>query len=137
MSTVKRLPIEIEFEGKKFDFYTDNDGHPHFDNYLLKSEPNVIDFQYDHAYVKILSSKFPHGKYGAGYYIHPTIIRGIDESNGKCMASGIGGSSCFDTEFEAQLYAIKRVLQYGLVYGYHTDKIKKQLNDFINPKSLF
>jgi hypothetical protein len=138
MPAVKRIPVEINFENKIFDFYTDNDGYPQFDFYLLKSKPNVLTFEFDGCDVKIFTSKFPTNQFGAGYLIDSRIIVNNDEGNGKCYASGPGGSRSFKTEFDAQIAIISYVLKSCLISGtWHSQGIKKLLQEFINPKTLF
>lgn len=137
MAATKREAKRITFEGKDFDFFTNNDGYPQFDNYLLKSKANVLRFEYEGRFIEILTSKFPTGQYGCGYLIDNRIVVLYDELNGKCFATGIGGSKSFQSEFEAQVYIINYVLNHCLISDYFTKKIKEMLREYINPKTLF
>lgn len=138
MPATVREPKEIVFEDKTFDFYSDNDNYPQFDFYLLKSKPNVLRFVFEDHEVKIYSSKFPTGKYGCGYWIDSRILIADDETNGKCYATGVGGSRSFDTEFDAVLFIINHVIKNSLVFhNYYAKNIRQRLTDYINPKTLF
>lgn len=138
MPAIKRIPTEIHFENKIFDYFTNNDGDLKFDFYLLKSQSNVLKFEVeDDCEVKIFTSKFPTGYWGCGYDIDLRILTLGDEQNKKCFASGPGGSRSFNTEFEARVFMIKYILSHCLIQSWHSNKMKLQLQDYINPKSLF
>lgn len=138
MAAIKRIPTEIEFEYKLFDYFSDNDGNPNFDTYILKSKANELIFEvFDNCKVIIYTSKFPTNEWGGGYYIDNRIITKYNETNGKIYASGIGGSRSFKTEFNAQVFIINDILKNCLISTYHSTKMKEKLNKFINPTSLF
>jgi hypothetical protein len=141
MAATKRIPTEIEFEGKKFDLYTDNDGWPQFDLYHLKSKPNELQFEVDdECKVIIYTCKLPTGKFGCGYEIDRRITVAENDLNGKCIGTGPGGSKSFETEFEAQLFIVKEVMNNRVLSSFSSylgGLMRKELRKFINPVSLF
>jgi hypothetical protein len=122
--------IEIIFEGNKFRHCKD-ENNPDFDTYVLKSTGNILKFTKEGFSALITTIKFPHGLYGYGY--SGTALRNMQQ----CYCHGKIGNKTFKTEFEAQCEAIKYVLRFELPSDWNRYFIRLQMNDFINPKTLF
>lgn len=128
---VVREPKEIKFENLIFHFFTDGNNDASGDSYHLKSEGNKIKFESGKYHVVITTSKFPNGMYGYGY-------RGNALNDDRiCICSGKGGGACYDNEFLAQVAGIKKQLKWNINSSYDANIITKQMENFINPKTLF
>lgn len=138
MAAIKRIPKEVHFENNIYDYFSDSSVPDKFDFYLIKSKPNALVFEVeDDCKIKVLTAKFPTGEHGCGYVIDGRIIITGDESNGKCYSSGVGGSRSFKTEFDAQYWMINYILKHCLISSWLCNKMRKELEDFVNPKALF
>jgi len=123
--------IPIIFEDKEFRHCKDKDGDSQYDTYVLKSPGNLLKFSKEGYEAFIETAKFPHGLYGYGY--SGTALR----SSQQCYCHGVIGNKTFATEFEAQCAAIKYILSFELPSDWHRHFIRLQMNDFVNPKTLF
>ena len=124
--------IEIHFENKEFRHCKDAAGDMMFDTWVLKSPGNKLVFKKEHFIVTIITAKFPHGFYGFGY----KGTRALGNES-QCYCHGALGGRTFKTEFEAQCAAINYVLKNEIITGWHQHFIKLQMQDFVNPKTLF
>lgn len=124
--------ILVEFEGNEFRHCIDAGGDSAFDTWVLKSKGNRLKFDKEGFYVEIITCKFPHGFYGFGYSGNSL------HDNDQCYCHGALGRKTFKTEFEAQCAAIKYIFDYNqIVSGWNQHFVKLQMQDFINPKTLF
>lgn len=123
--------ILVNFEGKEFRHCKDADGDSNFDTWVLKSTTNSLKFEKEGFVAVILTSKFPHGLYGFGF-----TGTAFHDSQ-QCYCHGALGAKTFKTEFEAQCAAINYVLKSSLITNWHCHFIRLQMNDFVNPKTLF
>lgn len=122
--------IEIDFEGRKFRHCVDG-SDVIFDTYVLKSKGNVLKFSTQGYEVYVETAKFPNGLFGFGFY-------GSAMSDcQQCYCHGALDRITFKTEFEAQTAAIKLILKTYLRYDYNRNIIREQMENFINPKTLF
>lgn len=121
----------IIFEDKEFRLCKDESGLIMFDTYVLKSEGSVMKFSKENFTANVITAKFPLGFYGYGY--SGTALR----NNRQCYCHGELNEKTFKTEFEAQIAAINYILKHELSSGWHQHFIKLQMNEFVNPKTLF
>jgi len=121
---------EINFEGKTFRHCADEIDII-FDTYVLKSKGNNIKFSTEGFEAYVETSKFPNGFFGFGFF--GSALRDCQ----PCYCHGALDRITFETEFEAQVAAIKLILKIYLGYDYNRNIIRMQLESFINPKSLF
>ena len=123
---------EVQFEGKEFRHCKDADGDANYDTWVLKSPGNQLKFQKEGFSDIIITSKFPHGFYGYGY-----SGNALDDFE-QCYCHGALGYKTFKTEFEAQCAAINYIFNYNrIISGWHQHFVRLQMQDFINPKTLF
>lgn len=121
----------IIFEEKEFRHCKDKDGDAAYDTYVLKSPGKTLRFSKEGYEAIIVTAKFPHGFYGYGY--HGSALRGQQQ----CYCHGQIGNKTFSNEFEARCAAIKYILNNELPTDWHRHFIRLQMNDFVNPKTLF
>lgn len=123
--------IEVQFEEKEFRHCKDLNGDINFDTWVLKSKGNILKFKKEAFEVFITTVKFPNGFYGYGFT--GSALR----NSQQCYCHGSLGNKTFKNEFEAQCAAIKYILNNELPSDWNRHFIKLQMNDFINPKTLF
>jgi hypothetical protein len=121
---------KIEFEGKKFR-YCKSDIDVRFDTYVLKSKGNVMTFSKEGYVAQIITAKFPNGYYGYGYKGTALLDKQL------CYCHGVLDNKTFKTEFEAQCAAILYVLKSELPSDWHRHFIRIDMQNFVNPKTLF
>lgn len=123
--------LEIHFENKEFRHCKDAAGDTAFDTWVLKSPGTELKFQKEGYSAIIITTQFPHGFYGFGY--KGTALIG----QSQCYCHGALGSRTFKTEFEAQCAAINYVCKNEISSEWNRHFIKLQMQDFVNPKTLF
>ena len=123
--------IEVQFEGKEFRHCKDAAGDIAFDTWVLKSPGNELKFNKEAFTATIITSKFPNGLYGYGYY--GTALN----ASSQCYCHGAISSRTFKSEFEAQCGAINYVLKNEMNSDWNRHFIKLKMIDFVNPKTLF